>query len=40
MENGSRTGVVEHVRLKDFDKTKQDEDGNFVVMVPDHKTPT
>ena len=38
LHNGSRTGVVENVTMKNFEAGRKDRDGNFVVQVPNHKT--
>ena len=38
LQNGSRTGVVENIKMEDYEKGKKDRDGNFVCTVDRKKT--
>ena len=38
LHNGARTGVVENCTVKQFQSAKKDTEGNYVVLVTNHKT--
>ena len=38
LDNGARTGVAENCTLKQFQSAKKDTEGNYVVLVTNHKT--